>query len=111
MLAHLRPAADRAPYGQRSPEPGDDNPVAWLGLAGGRETITGIQVMDAAQLGLPARAELRRRTARRVREDLVRGSRAGQSTEPLAATAVEQPAPDDCPCRWRLLSSQPLIEP
>ena len=62
------PSCDRlltAPYEQRSPyvaqlDPDEDNPVVWLGLSEDFKTITDIQVMDAAQLGLPARAELRR---------------------------------------------------
>lgn len=62
------PSCDRlltAPYGQRSPyvaplDPDQDIPVVWLGLSEDCQTITDIQVMDAAQLGRPARAELRR---------------------------------------------------
>jgi hypothetical protein len=62
------PSCDRlltAPYEQRSPyvaqlDPDEDIPTVWLGLSEDCETITDIQVMDAAQLGLPARAELRR---------------------------------------------------
>lgn len=40
--------------------PGRRNAGHWLGLSEDRETITDIQVMDAARLGRPARAELRR---------------------------------------------------
>ncbi len=62
------PGCDRlltAPCEQGSPyvaqlDPDEDIPAVWLGLSEDRETITDIQVMDAAQLGLPARAELRR---------------------------------------------------
>lgn len=61
------PSCDRlltAPYGQRSAYFADldpeNGPVVWLGLSEDFKTITDIQVMDAAQLGSSARAELRR---------------------------------------------------
>jgi hypothetical protein len=62
------PGCDRlltAPYEQRSPyvaqlAPDEDIPAVWLGLSEDFETITDIQVMDAALLGPQARAELRR---------------------------------------------------
>jgi len=62
------PSCDRlltAPYEQRSTyvaelDPDEDHPTIWLGLSEDCETITDIQVMDVTQLGLRARAELRR---------------------------------------------------
>lgn len=62
------PSCDRlltAPYEQHSAyfadlDPDENGPVVCLGLSEDFKTITDIQVMDAAQLGPPARAELRR---------------------------------------------------